>query len=97
MKLKDMHEILDRDLQDPEYAALYLNDALQDGSPEEFLLALSNIIRATQGMGQIANEAQLGQEGLYKALSESENPHFSTIYKVVSTLGLQISFEPLVS
>ena len=40
MKLKDMHESLDRELTDPEYTALYLNDALNDGSSEEFFLAL---------------------------------------------------------
>ena len=94
MKLKDMHESLDLDLQDPEYAALYLNDALHEGSPEEFYLALRNIIRANQGMTQVAAETELGRESLYKALSDSGNPQFTTIYKIVSSLGLQISIEP---
>lgn len=97
MKLKDMHESLDRDLQDPEYAALYLNDALHEGSLEEFLLALRNIIRVTQGMSQIATETELARESLYKALSESGNPQFSTVHKIVSALGFQISIEPSVS
>ena len=48
MNLVDIHEILDIELRDPEYAALYLKFALQDGSPEEFFLALKNIIRANQ-------------------------------------------------
>ena len=48
MKLKDWHEILDDELRDPEYAMLYLENALDNGSPEEFLLALKNIIRANQ-------------------------------------------------
>lgn len=96
MKLKDMHESLDRDFRDPEYAALYLNDALQEGSPEEFLLALRNIIRATQGMSQIAAETELGRESLYKALSESGNPQFATVQKVIAALGLQLSVEPSV-
>lgn len=95
MKLKSMQESLDRDLQDPEYAALYLNDALHEGSPEEFYLALRNVIRATQGMSQIASETELGRESLYKALSESGNPQFSTIQKILCTLGLQISLEPV--
>lgn len=93
MKLKDMHEILDGDLQDPEYVALYLNDALQDGSPEEFFLALQNVIRASQGTSQIVEETQLGQENLYNALSESDNPHFSTVYQIISSLGFQMSFQ----
>jgi len=94
MKLKDIHETLDRDLQDPEYATLYLNDALHEGTPEEFLLALRNVVRATQGMSQIAAETELGRESLYKALSESGNPQFSTVQKIVFALGFQISLEP---
>ena len=93
MKLKSMHESLDRDLQDPEYVALYLNDALHEGSPEEFYLALRNVIRANQGMSQVAASTELGRESLYKALSESGNPQFSTVQKIVGALGLQISIE----
>ncbi|ELR96951.1 addiction module antidote protein [Gloeocapsa sp. PCC 73106] len=95
MKLKDMHETLDGDLQDPEYVALYLNDALHEGSSEEFLLALRNTIQITQGMSQIATETALERESLYKTLSESGNLRFSTVYKVVSSLGFQISIEPI--
>jgi probable addiction module antidote protein len=94
MKLKDMHESLDCELTDPEYATFYLNDALHDGSVEEFLLALRNVIRANQGMSQIASDTELGRESLYKALSESGNPQFITIHKVLCALGLQFSIEP---
>lgn len=96
MKLKDMHESLDGDFREPEYAALYLNDALQEGSPEEFLLALRNVIRARRGMSQTAPETELGRESLYKALSESGNPQFATVQKVIAALGLQLSVEPSV-
>ena len=89
-----MHESLDRELTDPEYAALYLNDALHDGSVEEFLLALRNVVRANQGMSKIASDTDLGRESLYKALSESGNPQFMTIQKVLFALGLQFSIEP---
>jgi probable addiction module antidote protein len=94
MKLKDMQETLDLDLQDPEYAALYLNDALHEGSPQEFYLALRNIIRVKQGMSQVAAQTELGRESLYKALSESGNPQFRTVHKIVSALGFQISIKP---
>lgn len=97
MKLKSIQESLDRDLQDPEYVALYLNDALHEGSPEEFYLALKNVIRANQGMTQIAASTELGRESLYKTLSESGNPQFSTVQKIVGALGLQISIEPVMN
>ena len=48
MKLKDWPDILDDELRDPEYAILYLENAFDHGSSEEFLLALKNIIRANQ-------------------------------------------------
>ena len=95
MKLKSIYETLDRDLQDPEYAAIYLNDALHEGSLEEFYLALRNVIKANQGMTQIATSTELGRESLYKALSESGNPQFLTVQKIVGALGLQISIEPV--
>ncbi|GBF86857.1 hypothetical protein AsFPU3_3930 [Aphanothece sacrum FPU3] len=92
-----MHESLDSDLQDPEYVALYLNDALHEGSLEEFYLALRNVIRANQGMSQVADSTELGRESLYKALLESGNPQFSTVSKIVGALGLQISIEPVIN
>ena len=95
MKLKSMYETLDHDLRDPEYAAIYLNDALHEGSLEEFYLALRNVIKANQGMTQIATSTELGRESLYKALSESGNPQFLTVQKIVGALGLQISIEPV--
>ena len=95
MKLKDMHESLDLELTDPEYAALYLDDALNEGSVDEFLLALRNVIKANQGMSKVASATSLGRESLYKALSESGNPQFLTINKVLAALGLQFSIERL--
>ncbi|WP_422661858.1 DNA-binding protein [Pannus brasiliensis] len=90
MKLNDIHGIFARDPRDPEYAALYLDDALRDGSPEEFLLALKNILRVTR-------ETDLGEENLDRELSESRNPDFSIVYRIISALGFQISIAPPVS
>jgi probable addiction module antidote protein len=97
MKLIDMHEILDSELQDPEYAALYLNFALQDGSPEEFLLALKNVLRANRQMSQVTEKSKLNEENLDQVLSDSDDPHFLAVYKAISSLGFQLSFEPSVS
>ena len=53
---------------------------------------LGDIARA-KGMSQIAREAGLGRESLYKALSPTGNPEFSTILKVVGALGLKLHVE----
>ena len=41
-------------------------------------------------MSQIARDAGLGGESLYKSLSSSGNPELATVLKVISALGLQL-------
>ena len=41
-------------------------------------------------MSQVALEAGLGRESLYKSLSSSGNPELATVLKVISALGLQL-------
>ena len=69
--------------------AAYLDAALEDGDAALVLAALGDIARA-KGMSQIARDAGLGRESLYKALSATGNPEFVTILKVVRALGLQL-------
>lgn len=66
----------------------YLDAALEDGDAALVVAALGDIARA-KGMSQIARDAGLGRESLYKALSTTGNPEFGTILKVVRALGLQ--------
>jgi probable addiction module antidote protein len=71
----------------------YLEAALEEADPALVAAALGDIARA-KGMTQVARDAGLGRESLYKALSPSGNPEFSTILKVVSALGLQLHAAP---
>lgn len=82
-------------LKTEEDMAAYLEAALDDGDLALILAALGDIARA-KGMTQIAREADLGRESLYKSLSPSGNPEFATILKVVSALGLRLHVEPVV-
>ncbi|MBM3361701.1 MAG: putative addiction module antidote protein [Betaproteobacteria bacterium] len=81
------HLITDEDM------AAYLEAALQEGDSALIAAALGDIARA-KGMSQIARDAGLGRESLYKALSADGNPEFATIMKVVSALGLQLHAAP---
>jgi probable addiction module antidote protein len=76
-------------LETEEDMAAYLDAALEDGDVAVIVAALGDIARA-KGMSQIAREAGLGRESLYKALSTTGNPEFATILKVVRALGLQL-------
>ncbi len=80
-------------LNSDEDMAAYLEAALQEGDSALIAAALGDIARA-KGMSQIARDAGLGRESLYKALSADGNPEFATIMKVVSALGLQLHASP---
>ncbi len=69
--------------------------ALEDGDPRLVAAARGDIAR-TKGMTQIAWEAGLGRERLYKALSSSGNPERGTVLKVISAFGLQLHASPAV-
>ena len=81
-------------LQDEETVAEYLNMALDDPNPEMLLLAVKNIARA-RGMAQLAHDAGLGRESLYKALSDGAKPRYDTILKVVRALGVKLQAKPI--
>lgn len=74
--------------------AAYLDAALEDGDAALVVAALGDIARA-KGMSQIARDAGLGRESLYKALSTTGNPEFGTILKVVRALGLQFHVQTI--
>ncbi len=69
--------------------AAYLEAALQEGDPRVVAAVLGDIARA-KGMTQIAKDAGLGRESLYKALSPDGNPEFATVMKVIAALGLEL-------
>jgi probable addiction module antidote protein len=77
-------------LRTPEEMAAYL-DAWFDEAPDDaagIARALGDIARA-KGMTQVARDAGLSRESLYRALSADGNPSFATILKVAKALGLK--------
>ena len=78
-------------LKSPEDMAAYLDACFEEDPGDGSLIraALNDIARA-QGMTQIAREAGLGRESLYKALGGKGNPEFATIIKVMKALGLKL-------
>ncbi len=75
--------------------AAYLEAALEEGDAKLIAAALGDIARA-KGMAQLARDAGLGRESLYKALSTGGNPEFATVMKVIAALGLQLHASPAV-
>jgi probable addiction module antidote protein len=81
-------------LRTPEEMAAYL-DAWLAEAPDDaagIARALGDIARAN-GMSQVARDAGLSRESLYKALSENGNPTFATVLKVARAIGVRLHAE----
>ena len=77
-------------LNNDEAIAEYLTAAAEDPNPDVFLAALGDVAKA-RGMAQIAKDAGLGRESLYKALSVGAHPRFETVNAVMRTLGVKFA------
>jgi probable addiction module antidote protein len=78
-------------LRTPKEMAAYLEACFDeaDGDAAFIAKALGDIARA-KGMSQVAKDAGLSRESLYKALSGERSPGFDTILKVIGALGLKL-------
>lgn len=81
-------------LRTPEEMAAYLEASLEEANGDAAFIAkaLGDIARA-KGMSQVARDAGLSRESLYKSLSGERVPGFDTILKIVSALGLKLHAE----
>ena len=81
-------------LRTPEEMAAYLEACLEDPDADAAFIAkaLGDIARA-RGMTQVARDAGLSRESLYKSLSGEKGPEFETILKVLRALGLRLHAE----
>jgi probable addiction module antidote protein len=79
-----------RYLSDDAAIAEYMTAILETGDSDLLLLALADVARA-RGMAQVAKDAGLGRESLYKALAPGAKPRYDTIMKVMRALGVQLT------
>jgi len=80
-------------LDSDELIAEYLSAAAEDPNPDVFLAALGDVAKA-KGMTQIAKEAGLGRESLYKAFAGGAHPRFETVNAVLHALGVKMELVP---
>ena len=86
----DASELLDSE----EDIAAYLTTVLEENDPALLAAALGDIARA-RGMSQVAKEAGIAREALYKALRPGSEPRFETISRVCAALGVRLVAQPL--
>jgi probable addiction module antidote protein len=72
--------------------AEYLSAAAKDKNPHVLLKALADVAKA-RGMAQVAKDAGLGRESLYKALRRGSKPRYDTVAAVMRALNVRIAVE----
>jgi probable addiction module antidote protein len=82
-------------LDSQEAIADYLSEAFETGDDHYIAHAIGTVARA-RGMSDVAREAGLSRENLYKALTEDGKPEFGTIMKVLAALDVQLVAKPKV-
>ncbi len=70
---------------------LYLGACVEEDPGDGSLIrtALNDIARSGN-MSQLARDAGMTREGLYKALSDKGNPSFATVMRITRALGMQM-------
>ena len=81
-------------LRTSEEMAAYLEACIEEANGDAAFIAkaLGDIARA-KGMSQVARDAGLSRESLYKALSGERSPGFDTVLKVMGALGIGLRAE----
>jgi len=87
---KDYKKDLLKRLKDPEYAAEYINAAIEEGDKAVILLALKDVCEA-RGISNVAKKAKLNRENMYRVLSEKGNPQFTTLVALLDCSGLKLA------
>lgn len=81
-------------LDNEETIAEYITAALEDTNPDVFLAAVRDVARV-RGMAQLAKDAGVGRESLYKALAPGAKPRYDTMIKLLHALGVKLSASPV--
>ena len=94
MTTRDYEEFLSESLNDPEVAANYLSASIENGSIDEFLLALKSVADSHGGISNIAEISDLNRQNMYKMLSEDGNPTIKSLLAILKAIGIKINFTP---
>lgn len=65
-----------------------------DEDERVFLIALKDVLESQDGnISELAKEAKLNRENLYRILSKKGNPKWSSIRSLMKALNLQLTIE----
>lgn len=100
MPVKDYRDDQLKRLSDPEYSSQYLkvalDETLEDGNMEAFLLALKNVVDAAGAVKAIAEDADISRQHLHRLLNGNGNPTLETTISILNAVGLTIDIKPVI-
>lgn len=85
---------LQKQLQDPAFAAAYLSYTAESDDPSDFMVALREVTEVYGGVGAIAGRTRLNRQQLYKTLSVKGNPEFRTLRAILGAAGFSLAIVP---
>lgn len=79
-------------LQSDETRKAYLDAAFEDGDPAVIAAALGDVARS-KGVADLAKQAGLSRDAIYKAFRHNGNPTLSSVTKIASALGYRLAVQ----
>lgn len=89
-KCSSVKEHLEKKLLDPAFAAAYLAAALEEGDADFLSEALVKVVRI-HGASSVSSDIGVSRQAIYKMLSKSGNPSFKNIWKMLDSLGFELT------
>ena len=94
----DFSTMMKDDLKDPEYAAMFLNTAieeyLEDGDTKSFIGILGHIVRSGN-LSQLAKNSNISRTQLYRLINGEADPSFPKMLNLLHSLGFQFTVKPI--
>ena len=81
-------------LKTPEERVAYLEAILEDGDADLIASGLGEIARA-MGASELARQAGVSREAIYKGLVSGGNPTLDTLARITKALGLRLTVAPI--
>jgi len=87
--MKDFNEDLIERLKDPNYAASYIEAAIEENDPDFLQVALGDVVKA-HGVSKISEITGIARQALYRMISKDGNPTIKNLNRLLNSVGLEI-------
>lgn len=89
MKKNSFKDDLNERLKDPEYAAAYIEAAIEENDSDFLQVALGDVVKA-HGVSKISDITGIARQALYRMISSDGNPTIKNINRLLESVGLEI-------